>query len=245
MKMESEITLKKENPLPLIGNPLSKQDNKIFFSNQELVAVGCKNCVWQLHGQCPYGLKDGENYLSSEELINLDRVCISAEKGKPIMLKNGTGLNIPIDKVLSGICPDMINFLLSLADKNDTSSGAWEKFHIYKARLQESEDYKDYMQQIEKVKIQEEYFIKNPPSEKEQESFSQLKMNKASAKIWWMRLNQHVIMSLQRVVDRESKQKTSEMPKGIYVGKLNFNINEPLQGTHVPYQGTHKQIEEK
>ena len=52
-------------------------------------------------------------------------------------------------------------------------------------------------------------------------------MDKTAAKMWWAKLNQHVILSMQKVVDREIKvQETGKLP-GIYGAKtINFNINQ-------------------
>src|SRR3990167_7505961 len=42
------------------GYLASANEKSIFFPNAELLNVGCKNCIWKLHSQCPYGLKDDE-----------------------------------------------------------------------------------------------------------------------------------------------------------------------------------------
>ena len=171
----------------------SVNEKPIFFPNAELMNVGCKNCIWKLHSQCPHGLKD-EGALSE------------------------------------GICPEMIEFLLSFADKSNSLTIIWEKFHIYKARLQEAHDYKDYVLIDKKIKLLEKE-LESGKSKYSDEELSKLmedlKSDRMSAKIWWSKLNQYVVFSMQKINDRESKQSETPRLPGIQSsGTINFNIGK-------------------
>lgn len=133
--------------------------------------------------------------------------------------------NLGPDEVLpDGICKDMTDFIFGLANPGDSSSMVWEKFHIYKAQIQEAEDYKDYLVLKENIGRLEGVQSKTP---EEKERLDQLRMQRGSAKIWWSRLNELIIKSRQKVADREQKAK-SDNPhknKGIYSAKtINFNV---------------------
>lgn len=171
-------------------------DTSLFFPLAEINNVGCRNCIWKLHNQCPHGKKDGEF-------------------------------------IHGGICPEMMQFLTSLAEKGDNLTAIWEKFHIYKARLQESLDYKDYVQLEKKVKQQEHELDSlnsahsTPSDTSAKDKLDRLKMDKTAAKIWWIKLNAHVIESMRKVLDREAKTKETGKIPGIYGAKtINFNINQ-------------------
>mgnify|MGYP001606601605 FL=1 len=171
----------------------SSDEKSIFFPNAELLNVGCKNCIWKLHSQCPYGFVDEQ---AKEE----------------------------------GICNEMIIFLSSLADKNSTLTEVWEKFHIYKARLQESVDYADFVNLTKKVKEFEKSIGAYAFSEADEIALEKLKMDRNAAKLWWARLNQHVITSMQKINDRESKQSDTPKLAGIHSsGTINFNITKEVK----------------
>lgn len=180
---------------------LARSDEKsIFFPNAELLNVGCKNCIWKLNSQCPYGFT-GEQ--EKEE----------------------------------GICNEMISFLSSLANKNSTLTEVWEKFHVYKARLQESVDYADFVKLNREVRTLEDFFrtlkeegLNQGDIEKQADILERLKMDRNAAKLWWARLNQHVISSMQKINDRESKQSDTPKLAGINSsGTINFNITKEIK----------------
>ena len=202
----------------------SVNEKNIFFPNAELMNVGCKNCIWKLHNQCPYGLKNDEIYPDDVLIEQFEE--IPSHSGIVQIPKPP----IPKEDEIKGICPDMINFLVSLADKNDSLTSIWEKFYIYKARLQESHDYKDFINLDKKIKLLEKELEseKNTYSDEElKENIDRLKSDRMAAKIWWAKLNQYVVFSMQKIVDRETKQ--NEMPRlaGIHSsGTINFNIEK-------------------
>jgi len=180
------------------GYLASVNEKSVFFPNAELLNVGCKNCIWKLHNQCPYGYVDEQAHEN-------------------------------------GICSEIINFLVSLADKNDSLTSIWEKFYIYKARLQESSDYKDFIKLNNQIKEMENDMKSAGWTEEQVEEMQRLKSDRMAAKIWWAKLNQYVVFSMQKIVDRETRQ--NEMPRlaGIHSsGTINFNIKQEA-----------KQIEEK
>ncbi len=130
-----------------------------------------------------------------------------------------------------GICNEMLHFLTNLAEKNDNLSSVWEKFHIYKARLQEAADYKDFLDLQKEI----EELENNIKTADDIDKLKELRMNKTSAKIWWVKLNQHVVQSLQKVNDRDVKATGVGKVPGIHsTGTINF-INSSDK----------KQIEEK
>lgn len=202
----------------------SSEQKSIFFPNAELLNVGCKNCIWKLHSQCPYGLVDEEIYPKDVDKVSLEEAKDFGYVG------------------LDGICPEMINFLSSLAEKNSTLTEVWEKFHVYKARLQESVDYADFINLQKEIREKEKFFetlrnegLDENEIQKQGDILERLRMDRNAAKLWWARLNQHVITSMQKINDREAKQSDTPRLAGIQSsGTINFNIKNEI-----------KQLEEK
>ena len=184
------------------GYLVQSDSKQIFLANAELVNVGCMNCVWRMHGQCPHNLDEGDCYNPSE-LVNVT---------------NSTDIKIEKPKESVPICPEMIQFIVSLAEKDDSVTALWEKFLIYKLRIQESEDYKDYMRLRNEIKVAREKGNLSP------EQMDNLSMKETSAKLWWTKLSQHAIVSHQKVVDREAKRDVGKKGAGIFSAKtINFN----------------------
>ena len=228
------------------GYLASSDEKSIFFPNAELLNVGCKNCIWKLHNQCPYGLKDDEIIEFSEfeesgkESTKTFKIYPNhnAREVNPEMVNN-RGEEPPSGFLSSGgiygICPDMIQFLLTFADKSNSLTAIWEKFYNYKIRLQESIDYRDYIELNKKIREMESDLKSAGWSEKQIEEMQRLKSDRMAAKIWWAKLHQYASFTMQKIVDRETKQ--NEMPRlaGIHSsGTINFNIKQEA-----------KQIEEK
>jgi len=180
------------------GYSVQNNDNSLFIPKVELLAVGCKNCVWKINGQCH----------KKHQMVDY------------------------------GICDELVQFISSLANKGDSLTQVWEKFHIYKARLQEAEDYKDFHMLNKKLqKREKELFDKSKTdvlSGEEKESFEKLKMDKTAAKMWWVRLNDHVVKSLQKVADREHKANEGGRLPGIM-----------MKGGTINFVGDKKEIEKK
>lgn len=188
---------------PIDSGYMVQSDNKkLFLANAELVNVGCMNCVWRMHGQCPHKLKEDDCY-NPPDVVNVN-------KNSDIEISN------PSETV--PICPEMIQFIVSLAEKDDSVTALWEKFLIYKLRIQEAEDYKDYMRLENEIKVKLRKGGLSP------EQLDKLSMDKTAAKIWWAKLNQHAIISTQKIVDREAKRDTGKKGAGIFSAKtINFN----------------------
>ena len=124
----------------------------------------------------------------------------------------------------NGICEGMLHFLVDLADKDDNLTAIWEKFLIYKARLQESADYKDFLELEKKIKEAE----KTARTDSDFEKLEKLRMDKTAAKMWWHKLNQHAVQSMQKVRDRQVKVTGPAKLPGIYGAKtVNFNMTQP------------------
>ncbi len=163
--------------------------------------------------------QDNSIRLHNTELANVG--C-----GSCVMEANGQCPH-PDHKKGQVICDDMTEFLFSLVEKGDTASALWEKYHIYIARLEVSKDYQDYKRLQKKIKKLEKEL--NGKSSDDSELLTQqldnLHMDKNAAKLWWVKLNQHVVLSLQKVVDREVKDKGSGRMPGILSAKtINFNM---------------------
>ena len=228
----NELTIIPQND----GFLASSDEKSIFFPNAELMNVGCKNCIWKLHSQCPYGLVDEQSYPKDISSFLAKSKRIVEEK------ENIATITIPEETIPNGICPEMIQFLSSLADKNSTLTEVWEKFHVYKARLQESVDYADFIKLNKEVRELENFFrtlkdegLNEEEIQKQGDILERLKMDRNAAKLWWARLNQHVISSMQKINDREAKQSDTPKLAGIHSsGTINFNITKEV-----------KQIEEK
>ena len=169
------------------GFEVTSNEKTIFFPTAELNNVGCRNCVWKLHAQCPHSCVD--------------------DKGME-----------------KGICDEMLHFLTDLADKGDNLTAIWEKFLIYKTRLQESLDYRDFVELEEQIRKDE----KKARTEQEYQDLEKLRMNKTAAKLWWHKLNQHAVQSMQKVMDRQAKSSGAARLPGIQsTGTINFNMGEP------------------
>ena len=122
------------------------------------------------------------------------------------------------------ICPEMIQFLISLASKDDSVEAVWEKFLIYKLRIEESNDYADYLRLKNEIK---EAKASGGLSE---EQIGELSMKENAAKFWWQKLSQHAIMSLQKVNDRIAKKEVGKKGAGIFsANTINFNTVKQIE----------------
>ena len=198
MKKEFDIEKKED------GYNADVSGKTIFLPTAELLNIGCKNCVWRLNSQCPHEITEGSEFIEGIDSDNSENSSHS----------------------LKGICNEMIQFVLSLASPDDTSSALWEKYHIYKARLQESDDYQDFKRLEKQIRESEE----NIKTDEDKIKLENLRMNKTSARMWWIRLNEYVVKSLQKVVDREQKASAEGKIPGILSAKtINFNITKKVE----------------
>lgn len=120
--------------------------------------------------------------------------------------------NIDIgDKFGDGICEEFLGFLLSFAGPNGSASEMWEKFNVYLGRIQQLEDYKDYLaserqykelkDKLEEENVDVKKNIYTHPLLQEYES------QRNSLRLWWMKMNEMVGKELSKIVDREYKEK--------------------------------------
>ena len=130
------------------------------------------------------------------------------------------------------ICPEMIQFLTGLASKGDSLTEVWEKFLLYKVRLEESLNYKDYRDLESKIQEQEKHAYAQDYnlSEEDQDKLNRLKMDRNAAKLWWTRINRDAIQGLQKVADRTVKKNEGGRRPGIHsTGTINFINQEKIE----------------
>lgn len=187
------------------GLKIPTTDKDIFFPSAELQSVGCRNCVWRIHNQCPYDIKEGMKYHGP---LNKDQ---------------------PDGEKVTGICPDMLHFLGSLAGKDGTTSSIMENFLIYKTRLQESEDYKEFWKlktKVESLELELKHALRIGDKEEiksKSYEYESAKMDFNAAKVWWSKMNQNALFAIQKMRDREVKVQAPPQLPGIHGAKtVNF-----------------------
>ena len=101
------------------------RSGEVFLSRPDLLSVGCRNCVFLLHGQCFHGLGLGEQFVdpSSDELV--------------------------------GFCPELVDWLFGLAGSSGSSAVLWENYHLFVNRLQSAEDYGNFCRLDSEIKLLE------------------------------------------------------------------------------------------
>jgi len=118
----------------------------------------------------------------------------------------------------TGICIDFVKFLLSLVNDGDSVNNLWENYNLYVLRLQSLEDYKSFMElQTEIDKLRKGQC--NP------RELDDLEAKRNTYKLWWSKLNDTVLRSIGRIVDREKRLTSSEKPR-MSVQQLNVLIND-------------------
>jgi len=117
-----------------------------------------------------------------------------------------------------GICQDFVNFLSGLVNDGDSMNVLWENYNLYVLRLQSLEDYKrfkDLQDEIDKIE----------QGEGDPGRLGDLEAKKNSYKLWWSKLNETVLKSLSKVVDRE-KRDSSGTTQRMTVQQMNILIND-------------------
>lgn len=189
------------------------QGKQIHISKSELINHGCRNCVWKLHKQCPHGLTEPNEFYEfhlskSGKVIQTDKKRketkpeikspLEEAKGNPKIDQADESKDTESSTIESGYCPEYLDFILSLAEADDSVSAMWEKFSLYVARLQSSEDYKEYIQLCDKVTMMK---AENIPYKDRAE----YEIQKETLRLWWERLNDSIRKGYGRIVDREKK----------------------------------------
>jgi len=100
---------------------------------------------------------------------------------------------------IKGYCPEFAKFLDSFAENEDSISAVWEKFATYVAKLQSMEDYRSYIELEKRIQKMELDSTAN------KDVILDLIDKKDRLKLWWAKLNEQVIRSLGKIVDREKK----------------------------------------
>jgi hypothetical protein len=121
--------------------------------------------------------------------------------------------------IVKDICTEYLNFLLSFAEPNDSVSALWEKFNIYQARVQALEDYQAML------RLNKELTEARTSGHYSRADLEDLEARRNSHKMWWLKLNENIVKSLGRIVDRENKVEHHEVPR-LTVQQLNILIND-------------------
>lgn len=120
-----------------------------------------------------------------------------------------------------GICQEMAEFILNLAEGEDSISALWEKFHIYTLRVQTQQELKELR------KVEDE--IIKAKQDGDRKEINRLEAKKNTLKLWWLRFNESATKGLGRVVDREVRLQEPTAAKSINIQNLNVQINNRVK----------------
>ena len=186
--------------------------HNITIPNSMLKGYGCINCIWKSYGQCPHNVQDNEVHMFKSDETEIG--CVN------------THCNIPSNKRIPkassnvvGYCPEFANFLLSIAEKEDSISAVKEKFMLY---TQEMEAMADHMKFKE---LQDKYRIAKEEGKIDSEC-AELIVGIQLYKSWWSRLTDSVVKGLGRIADRERRSKDVHSTQKISVQQLNVLLKE-------------------
>jgi len=120
-----------------------------------------------------------------------------------------------------GYCVEYGAFLQNFAVPGDSLSAIWEKYELYVLRLQSLDDYKAFQEVQQKLARLEDEGSVDP------KFLEELEVKRNTYKLWWFKLNESVLKSLGKVVDRESRQNVvkDSGPVKMSVQQLNQIIN--------------------
>jgi len=167
-----------------------EKEKKIYLSYPDLLNAGCKNCIWKLNNQCPYGFTENE-FLTKEKW----------EEHHKITNRSHSRVDAPRSYILDGVCPEFTQWLISLAGETGSSSVLWENYHLFISRLQSHEEYKEFKT------LEKEIAMLEKEGEYSSDKLEALNMKKTSAKIWWSRITDSLLKSLGKAADRELGKK--------------------------------------
>jgi hypothetical protein len=129
-----------------------------------------------------------------------------------------SGYTTPKEFKDTGICDEFVTFLYSLVHEGDSVNVLWENYNLYVLRLQSLEDYKEFVQ------AQQELVVLESTGANE-DKITDMASKRNSYKLWWMKLNDTVLRSLGKIVDREKKIQPDTKPR-MTVQQLNIIIDE-------------------
>lgn len=232
-------------------------DNSLILPYAELVHYGCRNCVWRLHGQCPHGISAGEVYefLDSSSSVSANQSSLLPEKDgvldeAPSSVSHPSG-HVPGAVKISGYCPELVDFILSLSDDTASLSSIWEKYALYVTKLQSMVDYRSYLQLesiVNRLEHQSGYVTghacrdgQDGQDYRDGQDFERLRYlqeKKVMLKMLWMKLNEQVIRGFGKIVDREQKEKgsTQKLPGILSAKTINFNLTRQLDSDDTPVE---------
>jgi hypothetical protein len=145
------------------------------------------------------GASSGSLFLSRVDLLNVGcKNCVFSLSGQ---CWHGLGPGEFLDE---GYCQELVDWLFSLSDGSGSSAVVWEGYHLFVARLQNSEDFREYRLLDGEIRRLEALKVLNPKLREE------LVMKRAAARIFWERVNEMLIRQHSRQVDREVKERVAE-----------------------------------
>lgn len=109
------------------------------------------------------------------------------------------GFTEPEQCLDEGYCPELVNFIFRLAEKEDSITAVKEKFWIYTQELQAMADGMEFH------KIESEYKRRSAEGASKQE-LAKLEMQVMSYKLWWSRLTEAITKGHSRIADREYRK---------------------------------------
>jgi hypothetical protein len=117
-----------------------------------------------------------------------------------------------------GYCNKIVDFMMSLAEGEDSISAVKEKYHIFIQELQSLEDRKEYL------RLKREY-AELKASGVDYDSLQDMEARINGYKVWWSRLSESVVKGLGRIADREKKTKGDQAPR-LTVQQLNVLMKD-------------------
>lgn len=160
-------------------------------------------------------VNDSGIFLSEADLVNVGcRNCIFRLNGQCFKGYRYNESGLP-----EGYCKELADWLFSLAGDTKSSSILWENYNLFVARLQSSEDYREFKNlEHEIMELDRTYTsaeVNFPKDERldlslelgdnDRTRLERLEMKKIAAKIWWMRITEMVIKGLGKINDRDSR----------------------------------------
>jgi len=132
----------------------------------------------------------------------------------------------PEQGLKEGFCKELAEFILGLAEKNDSISAVKEKFILYIQEMQVMSDHSEFNKVLQKYKAFKENEDYDPNDKEHQKKLAILEMEMNSYKIWWSRLSETVSKGLSKIVDREYRSKDVETGQKITIQQLNVLLKE-------------------
>lgn len=128
------------------------------------------------------------------------------------------GFTLPTEWTDDGYCMELAEFIVGLAEKDDSISAIKEKFHLYTQEIQVMADNTEYHNLLNEYKrMRAEGANRN--------ELAEIEMQLMTYKMWWGKLSEAVVKGLSRIADREKRQSIEPGTK-MSVQQLNVLIND-------------------